>query len=80
MTYPGGSFINDIVSMQSSTGRSHDYMASLVAIAPQVTVTEIQQRFRTEVARPETLLAKANERREFLQTFVDGDLHRVWAV
>ena len=42
-TYPGGSYVNDMISLKTSTGQSHEYMTDLVAIAPQVTVTEIQQ-------------------------------------
>ena len=43
VTYPGGSYINDIISMKTSTGQSHDYMTNLVAIDPQVTVNEVVQ-------------------------------------
>ena len=43
VTYPGGSYINDLISFQASNGQTHEYMTSLVSIAPQVTVTEIQQ-------------------------------------
>ena len=43
VTYPTGSYINDIISLQTSGGQSHEYMTNLVAIAPQVTVNEIQQ-------------------------------------
>lgn len=43
VTYPGGSYINDLISLKTSGGRTHDYMTDLVAIAPQVTVVEIQQ-------------------------------------
>jgi len=43
VTYPGGSFINDIISLQTDSGRTHDYMTDLVALSPQVTVNEIQQ-------------------------------------
>lgn len=43
VTYPGGSYVNDLITLQAPNGRSHDYMTNLVAIAPQVTVNEIQQ-------------------------------------
>ena len=43
VTYPGGSYINDIISLQAPNGRTHDYMTDLVALSPQVTVNEIQQ-------------------------------------
>lgn len=43
VTYPTGSYINDMISLSTSGGRSHEYMTDLVAIAPQVTVNEIQQ-------------------------------------
>ena len=43
VTYPGGSFVNDLISFQSASGRTHEYMANLTKIAPQVTVVEIQQ-------------------------------------
>ncbi len=42
VTYPGGSYINDLISLQTGT-KSHEYMANLVALNPQVTVNEIQQ-------------------------------------
>ena len=42
VSYPGGSYINDLVSFQVGD-KTHEYMANLVSIAPQVTVTEIQQ-------------------------------------
>ena len=42
VTYPGGSYVNDLISFQAANGQSHDYMTNLVSIAPQVTVTEIQ--------------------------------------
>ena len=43
VTYPGGSYVNDLISFQSASGRTHEYMANLTEIAPQVTVVEIQQ-------------------------------------
>ena len=43
VTYPGGSYINDIISLQAPNGRTHEYMTDLVALSPQVTVNEIQQ-------------------------------------
>lgn len=42
VTYPGGSYVNDLISFQSGD-KTHEYMTNLVSIAPQVTVTEIQQ-------------------------------------
>ena len=43
VTYPTGSYINDIISFKASSGQTHEYMTDLVAAAPQVTVNEIQQ-------------------------------------
>ncbi len=43
VTYPGGSYVNDLISFQSASGRTHEYMSNLTEIAPQVTVVEIQQ-------------------------------------
>ena len=43
VTYPGGSYVNDLISFHASSGQTHEYMTNLVSIAPQVTVTEIQQ-------------------------------------
>jgi len=42
VTYPGGAYVNDLISFQDGI-RTHEYMANLVAINPQVTVNEIQQ-------------------------------------
>lgn len=41
-TYPGGSYINDIITVQDG-GKTANYMTNLVAAAPQVTVTLIQE-------------------------------------
>ena len=43
VTYPGGSYVNDLISFSASSGQTHEYMTNLVGIAPQVTVAEIQQ-------------------------------------
>jgi hypothetical protein len=42
-TYPGGSYINDLITVQDASGQTADYMTNLVALNPQVTVTEIQE-------------------------------------
>lgn len=43
VTYPGGSYVNDMISFSANSGQTHEYMTNLVGIAPQVTVAEIQQ-------------------------------------
>jgi hypothetical protein len=42
VTYPGGSYINDIITVQDG-GKTANYMTNLVAESPQVTVTLIQE-------------------------------------
>jgi hypothetical protein len=42
VTYPGGSYVNDLIDLQVG-GKSHTYMANLVALDPKVTVVEIEQ-------------------------------------
>lgn len=42
VTYPGGSYTNDLISLQAGS-HSHEYTANLVAADPQVTVNEIEQ-------------------------------------
>ncbi len=43
VTYPGGSYVNDLISFSANSGQTHEYMTNLVGIAPKVTVAEIQQ-------------------------------------
>jgi hypothetical protein len=42
VTYPGGSYTNDLISLQVGS-HSHEYTANLVAADPKVTVNEIEQ-------------------------------------
>lgn len=43
VSFPEGSYVNDLISFKAASGQTHEYMANLTALAPQVTVVEIQQ-------------------------------------
>lgn len=41
-TYPGGSYINHLITVTAPNGRTQDYMSNLMMLSPNVTVTEIK--------------------------------------